>query len=110
MGHIHHINDHDFETSVLAREGVSIVDFWAPWCAPCRSLGTVLEECAPTLPHIMFFKINIDENTEVAARYQVRGIPTLLLVRDGTVVDTKVGALSAVSLKEWLTQCGLSLL
>lgn len=104
MSHISHINDNDFDTRVLDRSGVSIVDFWAPWCAPCRSIGIVLEECSATMQHIEFFKINVDDNSEVPSRYQVRGIPTLLLIKDGNLIDTKVGALSTVSFKEWLLQ------
>lgn len=104
MSHISHINDNDFDARVLDRSGVSIVDFWAPWCAPCRSIGIVLEECSAAMQHIEFFKINVDDNSEVPSRYQVRGIPTLLLIKDGKLIDTKVGALSTVSFKEWLLQ------
>ena len=108
MSRISHVNDDAFDATVLSHQGVCVVDFWAPWCAPCRSIAVVLEECAETMPHLAIFKMNVDDNNITRAKYNVRGIPTLLLIQNGELLDTKVGALSSVSFKEWLAGHGIS--
>ena len=87
-----HINDSNFEQEVLKSAKPSLVDFWAPWCGPCKAIGPLLEELAKDYKeHINIVKVNVDDNPKTAAMYGVRGIPTLLLIKDGKNLDTLVG-------------------
>ncbi len=87
------VNAHDFEQVVLKSDIPVIVDFWAPWCAPCRIIAPVLEQIAQEYAgRVKVVKLNTDENPEIAAKYNIRGIPTLLIFRNGEVVDQLVGA------------------
>jgi thioredoxin 1 len=95
--------DKDFEQDVLKSTKPVIVDFWAEWCGPCRQLAPVLDELSEELgDKVDICKINIDQNIETPTKYGVRGIPTLILFKDGKQVATKVGALPKSSLKEWI--------
>lgn len=93
--------DASFATDVNASKLV-LVDFWAPWCGPCRTLTPRLEELAKETPDLTVVKLNIDEHSEVAAKMGVRSIPTLALYSEGVHVGTKVGALSKEDLKSFL--------
>ncbi len=96
------ITDSNFSQNILESKGVTLVDFWAPWCGPCRQLSPIVEELAKELEGKMeVYKCNIDENPETPSKYAVRGIPTLMIFKDGKLVDTKVGSLSKVALYEW---------
>ncbi len=87
------VQAHDFEEVVLKSNIPVIVDFWAPWCAPCRIIAPVLEQIAQEYAgKVKVVKLNTDENPEIAARYNIRGIPTLLIFKDGKVIDQLVGA------------------
>ena len=80
-----------------------ILDFWAEWCGPCKMIGPSLEEISDELgEQVTIAKINIDENPDAPTQYGVRGIPTMILFRDGQIVDTKVGAAPKSALKGWL--------
>ncbi|TSA55673.1 MAG: thioredoxin [Dehalococcoidia bacterium] len=82
-----------------------VVDCWAPWCGPCRMMSPVIEELAADLKgKITFGKLNTDENQDIAARYQVQAIPTLLIFKDGKLADRKVGALPKKALADELTR------
>ncbi|GGO98307.1 thioredoxin TrxA [Stakelama pacifica] len=97
------ITDDSFEQDVLNADKPVLVDFWAEWCGPCKMIGPALEEIAGELAdQVTIAKINIDENPEAPGKYGVRGIPTMILFKDGQVSSTKVGAAPKSQLKSWL--------
>jgi thioredoxin 1 len=97
------LTDNSFSKDVLESNGVTLVDFWAPWCGPCRQLTPIVEELSKEMEgKVNVYKCNIDENPETPSQYAVRGIPTLMIFKDGKLVDTKVGALSKSALHEWV--------
>lgn len=97
------ITDSSFQQDVTEAKGVVLVDFWAEWCGPCRMLGPVLEELAQDSDvTATIAKLNIDENPETAALLGVRSIPTLMVFKNGEMVDTKVGVQTKSALVEWL--------
>ncbi|MEQ9915217.1 thioredoxin TrxA [Pectobacterium aroidearum] len=99
-----HLTDDSFGTKVLQSEGAILVDFWAEWCGPCKMIAPILDEIAEEFEgKLTVTKLNIDENPATAPKYGIRGIPTLLLFKNGEVAATKVGALSKGQLKEFLT-------
>jgi thioredoxin 1 len=98
-----HITDSSFEADVLKADGPVLVDFWAEWCGPCRQIAPALEELSTELAgKVTFTKINIDENPQTPGKYGVRGIPTLMIFKDGQVAATKIGALPKGKLSEWV--------
>ena len=87
-----HVNDNEFENTVLKSSTPVVVDFWAPWCQPCRMIAPVLENLAGEYANkVTIAKVNTDENQQWANTYGVQGIPTLLFIKDGQVQDTIVG-------------------
>ena len=93
MADIKHVTDADFQAEVLESEQPVLVDFWAPWCGPCRVVAPVLEEIAGERPDLKLVKLNIDENQQTAARFEILSIPTLILFRDGAEAKRVIGAL-----------------
>ena len=100
MPNICHVSDADFNTEVLQSSRPTLVDFWAPWCGPCRMVGPVIEKLAEAYDgKVKFCKLNVDENQQTAVRYSVMSIPTLLFFKDGKVADTVIGAMPEQALK-----------
>ena len=100
---ISHTSDEGFDTDVLQSDKPVLVDYWAEWCGPCKMIAPILEEVASEYSEkIKVCKMNIDENQETPPRYGIRGIPTLILFKNGEVEATKVGALSKTQLQSFL--------
>ena len=100
---ITNVSDASFEADVIKAEGPVLVDYWAEWCGPCKMIAPVLDEIAQTYAgKLKVCKLNIDENQETPPKYGVRGIPTLMLFKNGNVEATKVGALSKSQLAAFI--------
>lgn len=97
------VTDASFEQDVLKSETPVVVDFWAEWCGPCKQIGPALEEIAEEMKgKVKIAKVNIDDNPNAPSRYGVRGIPTLLVFKNGEVVSNKVGAAPKTALQQWI--------
>ena len=100
---VRQISDNEFEQTVLKSDKPVFVDFWAPWCGPCRIVGPIIEELAPTYDGKMVVaKMNVDENPGVAQQYGVTSIPTLMIFKGGQVVDRAIGALPRAELQKFM--------
>jgi thioredoxin 1 len=98
-----HVSDASFESDVLKATVPVLVDFWAEWCGPCKMIAPILEELATQMDgKLTVAKINIDENAQTPKKYGVRGIPTLMLFKEGQVAAIKIGALPKNKLIEWV--------
>ena len=97
------VSDSSFEQDVLKADGPVLVDFWAEWCGPCKMIAPALEDLAgEKAGQLTVAKVNIDENPGTPSKYGVRGIPTMMLFRDGEVTATKIGALPKGALFQWV--------
>ena len=98
-----HLTEQNFDEALTANQNVMMVDFWAEWCGPCRAIAPVLEDLArESGGAITLAKVNVDENPGLAARYGIRSIPTILLVKQGKVADQVIGAVPKAQLKKKL--------
>ena len=96
-----HLTEHTFDEALVATQGLAMIDFWAEWCGPCRATAPALEDVAEASEgRVTLLKVNVDENPGLAARYGIRSIPTILFVKDGTVVDRLVGAVPRAALQD----------
>ena len=97
------VTDENFESEVIKAGKPVIVDFWAEWCGPCKQIGPILEEISDEYSgKITIGKLDVDENPETPGKFQIRGIPTMLLFNNGELIDTKVGMSSKADLTEWI--------
>lgn len=98
-----HVSDATFADEVLNADGPVLIDYWAEWCGPCKMIAPILDELAEEYGEkVKIAKLNIDENPETPPKYGIRGIPTLMLFKDGNVEATKVGAVSKSQLAEFI--------
>ena len=102
---IKHLSDASFEADVLKASTPVLVDYWAEWCGPCKMIAPILDEVAGTYQgKLQIAKMNVDENREIPAKFGIRGIPTLMLFKDGELAATKVGALNKSQLAAFMDQ------
>ena len=103
MSKIKDLNHENFENEISNSTLPVLVDFWAEWCGPCKTLTPILEELSLELEKkLQVAKVNLDENQDLASKFSIRSIPTLLLFKDGELIDTKVGLLPKNDLSEWI--------
>lgn len=102
---IKHVSDATFQADVLDAKAPTLVDFWAEWCGPCKMIAPILDEVATTYNgKLNIAKVNVDDNRDVPAKYGIRGIPTLIMFKDGQLAATKVGAMSKAQLTAFIDQ------
>ena len=102
---LNYATDQTFNDEVVNQKGLTVVDFWAEWCGPCRMIGPVFEALSKDYEgKIKFVKVNIDENPDTPMRFGIRSIPTLLIFKDGKVIKNQVGALSQTAMDSWLKE------
>ena len=102
---IKHISDSSFEADVLKDTGAVLVDYWAEWCGPCKMIAPILDDVAVAYQgKLTIAKMNVDENREIPAKFGIRGIPTLMLFKNGELAATKVGALNKTQLTAFIDQ------
>jgi thioredoxin 1 len=100
-----HVSDSDFEERVLKADGPVLVDYWAEWCGPCKMIAPIIEEIAKEYAgKLTVAKLDIDSNSQTPQQYSVRGIPTLMIFRDGNVQGTKVGAMTMGHLRAFVEE------
>jgi len=98
------VSDATFESEVLKAAGPVVVDFWAEWCGPCRMIAPALEEIAGSLGEkVKIVKLNVDENPQTAAKYNIQSIPTLMIFKNGDMSSRQIGAAPKQKLEQWIT-------
>lgn len=103
--HIHYVTDASFKSDVLESPLPVLVDYWAEWCGPCKMIAPILDEVSSAYEgKLQIAKLNVDENRDIPAKFGIRGIPTLMLFKDGQLAATKVGAMSKAQLTAFIDQ------
>lgn len=88
---VQHLNEKDFEEVVINYDGVALVDFWATWCGPCKMIAPIIEQISEEMPNIKVTKVDVDENENLANKYEIASIPTLIIFKNGNPVETLIG-------------------
>ncbi len=102
---IKHVSDASFETDVLQSSVPVLVDYWAEWCGPCKMIGPILDDLSTAFEgRLQIAKMNVDENRDIPAKFGIRGIPTLMLFKEGQLAATKVGAMSKAQMTAFIEQ------
>lgn len=101
---LQHLNTDNFDTTIKSNDGITIVDFFATWCGPCKMFTPVLEHAQELLPETHFYKVDIDEDSSLAERYQIMTVPTLLFFKGGEKVDSSVGVISENQIKTFIAK------
>jgi thioredoxin 1 len=102
MGSVAQTSDSTFQGDVLDAKGIVLVDFWAPWCGPCKQVAPLIDEMAKEFANVKFVKLNTDENPHTAQTYRISGIPTLAIFKDGQPFKVEVGALNRDALRQFI--------
>lgn len=97
ISNVVHVNESAFDRHILNHKGIVLVDFWAPWCGPCKTLGPILDNVSTKVSH-KIVKVNVDEESNLANKYKIRSIPTMIVFKDGKAIDTMVGVISEEAL------------
>lgn len=101
---IKHVNSNEFEAEVLKSDKKVLVDFWANWCGPCKMLAPVLEQVADEMPDVQIVKVDVDDNGDLAEKYNVMSIPTMILFKNGEQVGKSVGFIGPDQVKDFINQ------
>lgn len=101
MSKVIHLDETNFDAEVLNYNGVVLVDFWAAWCGPCKMLGPILDDLSEEIPQKVA-KVNVDEVEALAQKYKIRSIPTMIVFKDGEIIETLVGLMQKQALKDKL--------
>lgn len=104
MSQIKELTKATFQSEIMGKSTLSVIDFWAAWCGPCQMLSPIVDQVSQKYEDVDFYKVNIDEEQELAMQFNVQSIPTLAFIKDGKTVDLSVGLISAEQLEKLLEQ------